>query len=543
MYKLLVVEDEEIIRNGIIRCVKWNELGYDIVGQVANGKEGLDFVRQNKPDVVLTDVRMPLMDGLEMSAQILKLYPDIKVIILSGYADFEYAQKAIRFKAFDYLLKPTDKNKFLQCFLKLKAELDRVREETLAHMQEQERLYKNLVRIRDDFLIKMMEGEMPVGALLKDSLHSLEIDFSGRGFAVGVIALGSFKEPPEENRNSRELLKSSYSNILSEHLQNGLYGLCVVKSINEIAVVFNFKDRAYSEEVAADILKKSMAAIRELISGKSVKVYAGLGLCYPDPYYIQKSYVQAKSCLNKRFYVKDTNFIAFCTTDRDACLFEHKWIEGFPEDATAAIDAALNGNTDSASELIENMFKRFEELKLSPEMVRDYAYFLCFMLYGSIMNPEIREKLPVQTDYKAAIGITADIHSLKDLVLESFGKTSGFIKESKFNNDGKNIVQNVKRYISTHYKDDITLEKLSHQFYISPSYLSYLFQYVSGESYSDYLKSTRLRKARELLENKKELKVYEVCYLVGYKEYKYFSLQFKNAFGLSPTEIRKASMR
>ena len=99
----------------------------------------------------------------------------------------------------------------------------------------------------------------------------------------------------------------------------------------------------------------------------------------------------------------------------------------------------------------------------------------------------------------------------------------------------------MKFYIQNNYAMDISLERLSHDLYISPSYLSNLFKLVTGESYSNYLKKTRLQKARELLECKPDLKVYEICYLVGYKEYKYFSLQFKNAFGVSPTEIRKNS--
>ena len=187
------------------------------------------------------------------------------------------------------------------------------------------------------------------------------------------------------------------------------------------------------------------------------------------------------------------------------------------------------------------MYGRIESLSIPPDIIRDYSNFLCCMLHSSSLELEQKHRLSIlEKDYRAAIRNAKTMQELREYVTGLFTGTAATIRMSSVNSGGKDLVETVKRYIRSHYAEELSLEKLSQEHYISPSYLSYLFKFVSGESYSDYLKNTRLTKAKELLKNRPELKVYEVCYMVGYKEYKYFSQQFKNTFGLSPTEIRRS---
>jgi two-component system response regulator YesN len=176
-------------------------------------------------------------------------------------------------------------------------------------------------------------------------------------------------------------------------------------------------------------------------------------------------------------------------------------------------------------------------------MVMDYAYNLCFKLYSNMANNTAESSSRVsEHDYKREIYEMVSIEGLREYILAVFKEAAALYGDQKPNTP-ENIVQSVKRYIQKNYSADISLELLSRKMFISPSYLSYLFKNVTGESYSDYLKNIRLTRARELLEQNNSLKVFEVCFMVGYKEYKYFSQQFKKAFGTNPTELRKATGR
>lgn len=538
MYKLLVVEDEYVIRKGIIDSIDWSELGFTVVGDVANGREGLKCAEQTQPDVILTDVRMPVMDGLAMAEAVLLAHPDIKIIILSGFADFEYAQQAIRFRVFDYLLKPTNKDRVIQCFLRLKNKLDAERSEVMRRLDMREKMYDGLLKLREDFFTRAFAQDLAMGHLLQDRLDYLEVDMSGDMFAVGIIRLEIRQGVLEEKWKDHKLLRFSYYNILTELLGGGELGVPVVLSLKEIAVVFNFKDRPYTTAAASQILRDSAAALCDLLEDGNAQLSAGLGLAYKDFARLRTSYAQAKSVVNKAFFEESGGCRVYRSTSQ---ADEKKWIEGYPAVSDDIVDETLAGNAGKTQKHIEGLFAQFEQAGLEPQAVMDYAYHLCFKLFAelSAFTQTEAADLP-QTDYKKEIYGMPTLSALKDYVIGLFRKTAKAFLAGKADSTD-DIISNVKRFINKNYAADISLEMLSKKMFISSSYLSYLFKNTTGESYSAYLRKIRLNKARELINRNDNLKVYEVCYMVGYKEYKYFSQQFKKAFGTSPTEMRKSN--
>ena len=182
MYRLMVVEDEDMIRKGIVNSIPWQSLGFTVVAESANGKDALEQLEKNPVDVLLTDIKMPIMGGTELSKKTRQLYPDIEIIFLSGFAEFEYARQAIGFRAFDYLLKPTNKKKLLDTFAELKESMDQKRE------MREEVFYSNLYisagyeTMRNEFLQSMLEGDTSLFNDFDEKITSLELDFSGHYF-------------------------------------------------------------------------------------------------------------------------------------------------------------------------------------------------------------------------------------------------------------------------------------------------------------------------------------------------------------------------
>jgi two-component system response regulator YesN len=541
MYKLLVVEDEYVIRKGIIDSIDWPEIGFCVVGDAANGREGIKCVEETQPDVILTDVRMPVMDGLAMAETILRKYPDIKIIILSGFADFEYAQQAIRFRVFDYLLKPTNKDRVIQCFLRLKAKIDAERSEVMRHLDMQSKMYEGLLKLREDFFGRAFHQELAMGRLLQDRLDYLEVDMSGEMFAVGIIKLEFDSSIIEDAwQSDHKLLRFSYYNILNELLGDGEYGVPVVLSIKEIAVVFNFKDVPFTQRAAADIMDAGAKALVELMGDNSTRVSCGLGQGFAYFSMLKDAFEQVQSVVDKAFFDAGSHCRIYHETPENS-MKQKKRLEHYPALSDQIVDETLAGNTARVEILIADMFSAFRKANLTSGDVMDYAYNLCFKLFADFSVLSISDdkdtSLPEES-YKEEIYGMATSDALESYIMALFRRTSeAFFAKKSDSTD--NIIDCVKQYIQKNYASDISLEMLSKKMFISSSYLSYMFKNTTGQSYSSYLKNLRLGKARELLQNNNDLKVYEVCYMVGYKEYKYFSQQFKKAFGTSPTEIRK----
>jgi two-component system response regulator YesN len=158
MYKLLIVEDEEAIREGIIKGMDWQSMGFEVAGAASNGLEAIESVNSNPPDLILTDIRMPQMDGLELIEKTRLLYPDIRFVVLSGYSDFEYVQTALKNKVVDYLLKPTDIKEFETTFQRISRELDEERSRKYEYEVLKKQLRDSLPLLRDRFLYELVQG-------------------------------------------------------------------------------------------------------------------------------------------------------------------------------------------------------------------------------------------------------------------------------------------------------------------------------------------------------------------------------------------------
>jgi len=226
MYKLLVVEDEVLIRKGIVKSIDWNSLGYEVIGEAVNGSDALEMIERNTPDVVLTDVKMPVMDGLELSRIIEGRYKGIKIIILSGYADF------------DYLLKPTDKTKFIDTFVRLKTELDKEKEKNHDMVLLLGKMNEGLINLRADFIFSLLNGDIPSIQNTYERMEYLELDLTGENFTVAVIKIeGSMINLLKKWGNDAKRIMFACTKIIQELLDIENCGIVIAKGLGELIVV------------------------------------------------------------------------------------------------------------------------------------------------------------------------------------------------------------------------------------------------------------------------------------------------------------------
>ncbi len=547
MYRLMVVEDEDMIRKGIVNSIPWQSLGFVVVAESANGKDALEQLKINQVDVLLTDIKMPIMGGTELAKISRQLYPDIEIIILSGFAEFEYARQAIGFRAFDYLLKPTNKKKLLETFTYLKEKMDQKRE------IKEEIFYSNMYinagyeTMRNEFLQSMLEGDVSLFKDFEEKTASLELDFSGHYFAAATIKFDR-KSIYEELENTwatdKRLLTFSYRNIIKEELINIDNAYYIVEDYDTIDFIFCFDSQDRQDSAMIQCLESISENIRNcLFRHITVPYTIGIGLSYPSIHYIAKSFSQAKRSLQNNFYLGEQRVQVY--QDINESKYEQNFIRFYPEEMEHAAIAISNGNQADTRRYLASMFRVLMEQNLLPEIVKNYCIALKLMVQSKINNSYDVIDKTIGDEFNEFVKEALTVKELETYIINSMVALAKEIDETVDPLEIKEqrmVIDKAKAYIASHLSEKITLKMMSEYVYLSETYFSFLFKKITGVTYIDYIQKLRMQEAKKLLVNT-SFKIYKVAEMIGYSDYKYFSVQFKKYVALTPKEYRNQGRR
>lgn len=542
MYRLMVVEDEAMIRKGIVNSIPWQSLGFIVVAESPNGKDALEQLEKNQVDVLLTDIKMPIMGGTELSKRARQLYPDIEIIILSGFAEFEYARQAIGFRAFDYLLKPTNKKKLLDAFHALKECMDTKRE------MKEEIFYSNLYisagyeTMRNEFLQSMLEGDVSLFNDFEEKTASLELDFSGHYFAAATIKFDRKSISGELESawgTDKRLLTFSYRNIIKEELSNIDNAYYVVRDYDTIDFVFCFATLERQEAQMIPGLESICENIHNcLFKRVSVPYTIGIGLSYPSIHHIAKSYSQAKRSIQNNFYLEDQKVQIY--QDNNESKYEQNFIRYYPEEMELVAVSVSSGNYADTKKYLTSIFGVLMEQNLLPEIVKNYCIVLKLMVQSKIASSsEVMEKI-IGDDYNDFVKEALNVKELETYIINVMAALAREIDQTVDSlaiKEQCKVIDKAKAYIAAHLSEKITLKMISENVYLSETYFSFLFKKITGITYIDYIQKLRMQEAKKLLANT-NYKVYKVAEQIGYSDYKYFSVQFKKYVAMTPKEYR-----
>jgi two-component system response regulator YesN len=266
------------------------------------------------------------------------------------------------------------------------------------------------------------------------------------------------------------------------------------------------------------------------------KLFAGVGKTYNNILNVHTSFLESGKALDKRFFETGTTIFTY---DEDMHLDnENRLVKGYREDSNKIVSATLSGQTDELVPMLKALNASLASKK-NVQDIRNYYYVLCFLLKSSLAEFDIGDQIIQDLDFEDVIFSANHIHELSSYVEKIFVDASRRIAESqdKDNSFKQKVIGEVKRYIEQHYKENLSLKMIGQHVHLSPSYISFLFKEVTGETYTEYLKYIRIQNAKALLKHV-NLKIYEIAERVGYNDYKYFTLQFKKITGMSPTEYR-----
>lgn len=526
LYRVMLVDDEEEVRSAMERRINWEEIGFKVVATAENGEDALEKAEQQPIDVVMTDIQMPFMDGLEMLTKLKDQMPGIKSVIFSGYDEFEYAKEAIRLEAEEYILKPIDANEMRQVFIRIKERLD---EEMAAkrNVESLKEYYQQSIPIlKEQFLISLLEGRISKN---KIDRYQKQYDFNidAAFYSVAVLSVSA-----DGNEIDNNLLSISLKQIVDEKMGEN-FDISSLNYLDTIVVFARLKSTAMHGEFLQAIDKVCKFSKRVL----SAETVAGVGRAYGNVEDVSLSFREAKNALSYRIIIGESQAVCISDVEPGADIEEyveekqiaqiiHEIKSGTEESLKEAIDTAI-GKLKNTAGSISNLQLFCTELNL--EMSR--------LARGHRLFSKAREIMDI--DVKAELSDCKDSDDLSKLIFERASLITGELAKER-ENSTKQLTNKAKQYIQDHLSDkDLSVERLCNYLNVSATYFSSVFKKETGLSFVSYLTQERMQQAKHLLDTTDE-KSYIIAGMVGYDEPNYFSYVFKKQYGVSPSKYRNS---
>ncbi len=531
LYRIMLVDDEEEVRTSMIKTMKWEEAGFVVVGDAENGKDALEKIEIYEPDVILTDIKMPYMDGLELARQLKENYPSTRIVVFSGFDDFEYAKQAIKCNVTEYILKPVNGEELTAILIKIRDSLNKEMEEKRSLETLRESYKKNLPLLKEHFFLDLVHGKVDADTIaLKLQEFKLQ-NLIGSSVVVACTEISLKQEKRNISSQYKEelYLTLSVERCLEEKL-SGIYEYVLFHSGGRIHMIIALKEA----QSLSHLMVLLNHACKECKRIHDIDITVGLGEAYPEIEQAKRSYKEAKAALGYQKIMGKGSTIYI----KDMEPLNHRKPMEFLEE-NELIAAIKFGNKEDILECIHQIFDKMEELKL--HTIEHQLNILSFIhMIVKLLNDTGIDTLKIfdnTVDLNDLIISLQDSNDFKRWLLQVCNKISDHIGTDR-ENVTQSIINSAKLLIEKFYSDPLlSVEVLCQHLHITPTYFSTIFKKETGQSYVSYLTRLRMEKAKEFIELSDE-KTYVIARKVGYEDPNYFSYVFKKQFGVSPSRYR-----
>ncbi|WNR45982.1 response regulator transcription factor [Paenibacillus roseipurpureus] len=541
MHHIMIVDDEHTVVDGLAYRIPWEEAGIGTVHKAYSGYEALAIASKESVDIVLTDIRMPGMDGLDLIRHIRFLKPRAKIILLSGHAEFEYAQSAIQLGADHYMIKPVRDEELLETLIRLSQELSQEWEEIASHRRALASLQEHTPAIRAALLEDLLHGRKFSGNALQEKLKDLGLPFhSGGEVCVMLIRL---EEPFHTyDRQSLSLMEYAIGNI-AEEIMRDTCQLWLGKESHDYLVLLV---KGHSSNKPADHTGTGSKPNLELMAGtlqENVKKYLhgdvsiALSSWGLFPHHLPECY--QKVLLEMRRNVSSVGGLLIAThPEYPKPEQETKGMQSLYEPPTL-LNLLEAGRWDAAMERLDDIFTELEAhwqhsqehwLEVGSTLLSTYLNLAhkngkrLHELSGDTFNPLLEQD---------------KIRSIKQLRQASVEQLQRLRQdmEQETRSARSSLVAQIQLYVEQHLSEDVSLQAIADQVFLNPGYLSKIFKLETGENISDYLYRLRMDRAVVMLQQT-PMKIYQISEKLGYQNTPYFIKVFKKYFGVTPQEYR-----
>jgi len=526
MYKVFIVDDEVVVRKGIRDNINWGETEFVFSGEASDGEMALAQIQEIKPDIVVTDIKMPFMDGLQLSKIIRQNMTWSKIIILSGYDEFDFAKEAISIGVTEYLLKPLRSSDLLESLSKVATLIKSEQKERENIEKIKMQLENSVPLLKENFLNELILGRIPNNEIFK-KCSDLNISIYSKYYIVEIIEV-EMKDTIKVKKKFSENLK--VESIVSSIVDSNKNIIRFKRNVEQIALIFKGDSQKYVEEISygfAQSIKYEVERNTECV------LTIGIGSVREKIQGIMHSLADAENALKYKFVIGKNKIID---------------IKAGPENKSELImfskinvaDFFKYGDKSNIKDFLDEYIKSVNAFTTNSLMYVYYAFMDMIQVavkFIGELEGNYKELLPEVVEIENILVKIDSIEHFKSYS-EKILLTVFEFRDSKIKNKYGNVINMSKKYIEANFSNqDISLNLVATNVNISPSHFSTIFSQETGETFIEYLTAVRMKKAMELLKTTNQ-KSCEIAYNVGYNDPHYFCYLFKKFTKLTPIKFR-----
>lgn len=533
MYKVFLVEDEVVIRDGIKNKIHWEEEGFQIVGDESDGELAYPLIIREQPDILITDIKMPFMDGLELSKLLKKELPHLKIIIISGYSDFGFAQQAIDIGVSEYLLKPVTSTKLMAAVKNAAAAIEKERKDKLILEQYQQLVYQKQGEKRKDFFQALVSGKMSLAHIIEQE-EELGINMVASVFCVLLL---QFKVQEDMYEYSDEIVQCE------ARMTQALRDFPEVKVFERGMEGWAFILLGESELQIKELIQKLCSLFIQVCDNK-VHYFGGIGRCVHRVRDLQQSYIDANKAFSLRYFENWDQFLSYNDVRNIKAQIGNRInvsdLNFEKLDGKLLEDFLKRGTIQDVDEFVDSYFDSFGSNAMSSTIFRHYIIMDGYSTIMKFLKAFQYPKEKISNSFKIMNNATDQLSSREDCVkfYKSILREVIEVRNKSSQKRYAGLIEQAKDYMHQNFANsDLTLDKVASRVNVSPNYFSSLFNQETGMTFIEYLTDIRMEKAKEYLRCSGK-KITEIGFAVGYLDSHYFSYIFKKTQNCTPSEYR-----
>lgn len=523
-YKVFFVEDEIVTREGIRDNVNWKANGFEFCGEASDGEMALPLIQASSPDVLITDIKMPFMDGLQLCRIVREQMPSIKIIILSGHDEFQYAQKAIELGVTEYLLKPITVQNIHHSLQKVAALLDqeRLEQKDLALLHQQ--VIENQAALRERLLLKLVVGAISSTEAFEQG-QRLGLDLIARCYLVVILKAELADRTEQFDYDEYRQVQE----IVAARVVNNPDIFLVKKDWEELVLVMKGSTPEYLEE-ERDLL---LGQIQQDVKQTRYQLNVGAGAPKKRIAELYHSFVEALALIQNASEASHAG--ANLTLEKAELL---------KMDKACVENYLVSGVQAGFDEFFAGYIRPLGDTALQSSLIKNYILVDVIIATARALKAwggEIEQVLPEITAIENILTGIKTVDDLREQVARILTSALAF-RDSQAQPQHARLIRQAKNHIDQHYMEaDLSLNELAMLVSLSPSHFSNVFAQETRQTFKDYLTGVRIQKAKELLRST-ALRSSDISYQVGYNDPHYFSFVFKKNTGFSPSEFRAQTL-
>lgn len=537
MIKVLIIDDDSVARTNIKTLIDWEKNGYEICGEAVNGIEAITLIKKVEPEIVITDMSMPVMDGIALIEYLEQNYPQIKIIALSGYEDFDYVRKSMKKGALDYLLKHSINAKAMLEVLNTAKE--KLLEEHSEHTKKdifEKQLNESRTVLRQEFIRQLVQGAISDKAEIKQKIIDLNLNIETKSIAIILFEVDDYNIICEKF-SPKEIIKltSSIEDIAAEILKGTVKAVVSHLEAGKFIIIYSFgnlRSDLYIYNLIVTTINRIKASIKRYLNITACFSYSRI---FNDIIDTNKYYKEAENMLQGRFFKGKDKII-----NESSESFTNEYLNLDVNEEKSIIGSLKTQDYDKIVDSLNMVFSRLVDNKLSYNSIQ----MICAELIN-IINRVARETgIDIKRVYNdseipyASMKKFETLIEVKEWILKSYEKLASLMAETKFNQNYSEYTKKAIGYIQKNYKNNISLNEVAEYIGLNSSYLSRVFKEDCGMGFVEYLNNIRVGYAKQIIETG-SVKLKDIVKEVGFNNYTYFFKVFKDILNMTPLEYEK----